>query len=62
MEVENSAMLGFGVMIPLILTENSRHLWMPWTFTQIIFQPLQGYYYSVRMKQLKAALLEWNRY
>merc|ERR1712038_987818 len=53
--------IGFGVMIPLIITENYQYIWMPWVFPQSFLHPLQGYYYWIRKKQLKKALLEWNR-
>ena len=53
--------VGVAVTLALYFTDNVNNIWMGWVFPQSLIQPLHGYYWWKRRKELRRALLEWNR-
>ena len=55
-------LVGAAVTLALVFTDNINNIWMGWVFPQSLIQPLHGYYWWKRRKDLRRALLEWNRW
>ena len=54
-------LVGVVVTVALALTDHLTYIWMGWVFPQSLVQPLHGYYWWKRRKEMRRALLEWNR-
>ena len=54
-------LIGIGVSIPLIITQQWFYLFVPFVGSQIIVQPLHAIYAIKRKRGLRRALTDWNR-